>query len=92
MIGDFASINIDETFKCLNSSVMINLVSASIDFQQSCFMECWKGSGKMTEKCIAEGNANVDPNVINTDSMIQRMIIKKWMMHLLYFFGLWVDL
>ena len=22
----------------------------------------------MTEKCIAEGNANVDPNVINTDS------------------------
>ena len=68
MIGDFASINIDETFKCLNSSVMINLVSASIDFQQSCFMECWKGSGKMTEKCIAEGNANVDPNVINTDS------------------------
>ena len=28
-------------------------VSASIVFQQSCFMECWKGSGMMTKACLA---------------------------------------
>jgi hypothetical protein len=58
MIGDFASINFDRTFKCMNSSVIINLVSASIAFQRSCFMECWKGSGSMTKECIAAANTN----------------------------------
>ena len=92
MNGNFASINIDKTFQCLNSSVIINLVSASIAFQQSCFMECWEGSGVMTKACLAgPSNDNLQEPVENNkkiehaDALILTLLIASGSLILILF-------